>query len=54
MTKPPRRNHEAVKRVAAYRKKNLTFREIARIMKSDVKSVYRWYAYGTVGSYPQK
>lgn len=50
-----RRNKDAVKKVMHYRRmkpKPLSFREIAKLMKSNVKTVYRWYQYG-VGSYTQ-
>lgn len=48
----PYPNLEKVKTVMKYRraekgKKPLSFAEIAKVMNSDVKSVYRWYQYGS-------
>ena len=34
-----------IKKVKALRKKGLYFRQIAKILEKDVKSVYRWYKY---------
>lgn len=36
---------KAMVKVHSLREKKLSFREIARIMKKDVKTVYRWYKY---------
>ncbi len=36
---------ESVKKVKKYRKAGLTFRSIARAMKKDVKTVFRWSRY---------
>ncbi len=50
-----KKNEVAVGKVRAYREKGLSFREIARLMKADIKSVYRWYRYSltdSVGSSP--
>jgi transposase-like protein len=41
-----RKNIEMIKKVKALRKKGLYFRQIARILEKDVKSIYRWYQYG--------
>jgi len=38
-------NEEMVKRVVYYRKKGLSFPEIARVLKKDQKTVYRWWSY---------
>jgi DNA invertase Pin-like site-specific DNA recombinase len=46
-------NQDAVKQVLGYRKRGLSFREIAKLMSTDVKQVYRWFSY-SVGTYPQK
>lgn len=43
---------ENVKKVQKYRKQGLTFRDIAKLLNSPVKSVYRWNKYN-VGTYPQ-
>ena len=44
MAKP--RDVESIKKVAKYRKAKLSFREISRIMKKDVKTVHTWYKMG--------
>jgi DNA-directed RNA polymerase specialized sigma24 family protein len=45
----PSMNLKAIERVKELRdSKGLSFREIAKLMDSDVKTVYRWYSY-TVG-----
>jgi hypothetical protein len=38
-------NAKNVVKVAKYRKQGLSFREIARLLNSNVKSVYRWNLY---------
>jgi transposase-like protein len=50
-----KKNTAAVGKVRAYRSKGLTFREIARVLKADIKTVYRWHGYSLtddVGSSP--
>lgn len=41
----PKPDTKNVKKVKEYRKMGLSFREIARIMESDVRQVYRWANY---------
>lgn len=36
-------NQEMIKKVKQYRKKGLSFRQIARVLNKDVKNVYIWY-----------
>ena len=49
-----KKRNDMVKRVAKYRARGLSFREIMHLLKiTDVKSVYRWYQYG-LKSYAQK
>ena len=41
-----KKRNDKVERVKALRAKNKSFREIARLLRADVRSVYRWYTYG--------
>ena len=45
----PAPNKEMIEAVKSYRKKGLSFRQISRVLNKDVKSVYRWAQYETVG-----
>ncbi len=46
MIKPKKENIPKILKIKDYRNKGkLSFREIARAMKLDVKDVYRWYVY---------
>lgn len=40
-------NTEMVAKVMKYREKGLTLRDIAKLLDKDVKTVYRWYDFGT-------
>lgn len=40
------RNNKMVKEVTKFRKKGLTFRQIAKVLDSDVKIVHWWYRVG--------
>ena len=40
-----RKNEEGVGKVMYYRSKGLSFREIARLLGKDLKTVYRWHSY---------
>jgi transposase-like protein len=40
-------NLEMVAKVMKYREKGLTLRDIAKLLEKDVKTVYRWYDFGT-------
>lgn len=38
-------NIKAVKKVKALKKKKLSYRQIAKLLDADVKSIYRWGSY---------
>lgn len=38
-----KRNKKAMKKVYEMRLLKLSFREIARVMRKDVKTIYTWY-----------
>lgn len=40
------KNMKKVERVKKLRAQGKSFREIARLLRADVRSVYRWYGYG--------
>lgn len=47
------KNIRKVERVKKLRTQGKSFREIARLLRADVRSVYRWYTYG-LGSVDSK
>lgn len=49
----PKPDVASMKKVVAYRKKKLSFREIGRIMEKDPSLIHRWYK-RSLTSYPQK
>ena len=40
-------NQEMVAKVMQYREKGLTLRDIAKLLDKDLKTVYRWYDFGS-------
>ena len=46
-----KKSWKKVSQVIDLRIKGLTFRQIAGALKSDVKTVYRWYGYGLSDEY---
>lgn len=48
----PPRDFEMVARVVRMRRSQMSYRQIAKELKRDIKTVYRWASYA-VGSFPQ-
>jgi hypothetical protein len=41
----PKPDMAMIKKVKEFRSKGLTFRQIAKILEKDVKTIYRWASY---------
>lgn len=44
-----RKDIENIKKVKEFRKKGITFRQIAKLLERDLKTIWRWSKYETEG-----